>query len=261
MLVSFLLDIDYDAVMLVSHRREFIYTKTFKTASTSVEVYFEPFCLPAGELPQVGNRDEYVTETGIVGYRGKNPQGTKKWFNHMPAALIKEQIGEEIWDSYFKFCAIRNPFEKLVSGFAAFDRNTEKRGLNNLKTGLKFVPYDGFVLMESSISGDSPIERFRNWIRNGGEIIDRDKYLIDEKICMDYFIRYEDLENGIKQVCEEVNVEFLPGLIRSLKSGIRDCSVPIKDYYDQETRKIVEKKYRFELEFFGYDFSDFTSPE
>lgn len=166
----------------------------------------------------------------------------------MPAVLIKKQIGEKIWDSYFKFCTIRNPFEKLVSGFAAIDCNAAKRRLNNQKKQ-SFVPYDGFVFQESGISGDSPVERFRNWIRNGGENIDRDKYLIDEKICMDYFIRYEDLENGIKHVCDEVDVEFLPGLILRLKSGIRDCSVPIKDFYDQETRKIVEEKYKFELEF------------
>ncbi len=35
--------------MLVSHRHQFIYTKTHKTASTSVEAYFERFCFPPGD--------------------------------------------------------------------------------------------------------------------------------------------------------------------------------------------------------------------
>ena len=32
--------------MLVSHARKFIYTKTLKTAGTSVEVFLEPYCRP-----------------------------------------------------------------------------------------------------------------------------------------------------------------------------------------------------------------------
>ena len=34
------------AMVLVSFQKQFIYTKTNKTADTSVEVFFEPECLP-----------------------------------------------------------------------------------------------------------------------------------------------------------------------------------------------------------------------
>ena len=35
--------------MLISHRKQFIYTKTAKTAGTSVESYFEKYCMPEGK--------------------------------------------------------------------------------------------------------------------------------------------------------------------------------------------------------------------
>lgn len=35
--------------MLISHRKRFIFTKTAKTAGTSVESYFEQYCMPEGE--------------------------------------------------------------------------------------------------------------------------------------------------------------------------------------------------------------------
>ncbi len=57
--------------MLVSHRYRFIYTKTMKTGGTSVESYFERFCMPDGEWTQSHGREEYVSDAGIIGFRGR----------------------------------------------------------------------------------------------------------------------------------------------------------------------------------------------
>ena len=73
--------------MLISHRKRFIYTKTVKTAGTSVEVYFEPWCLPENTWTFSHARDQTVCADGIIGYRGNN-RGDSSWWNHMPASLI-----------------------------------------------------------------------------------------------------------------------------------------------------------------------------
>ena len=54
--------------MLISHRKQFIFTKTVKTAGTSVESYFEQFCKPDGEWQESHAHEEYVSKSGIIGY-------------------------------------------------------------------------------------------------------------------------------------------------------------------------------------------------
>ena len=219
--------------MLVSHRKRFIYTKTIKTAGTSVESYFEKYCVPEGSWQFSHARAEQIGEAGIIGYRGRGSKEAATYYNHMPAAEIKELLGEATWNRYFKFCVIRNPFDKLVSHFYYLVRK------EMIDPGL--------------LTGDE-ITSFRNWLKQGGCIIDRDKYLIGGRVCLDYFIRYENLSADIKEVCAILEVPFEPEKLPRLKSGMRDHSVPLKDYYDNETIALVRKLYSFELNHFGYDF-------
>lgn len=218
--------------MLVSHRNRFIYTKTVKTAGTSVESYFEPYCMPEGEWTFSPCREPHVSDAGIIGYRGSESSG-KEWFNHMPAADIRDKVGNKIWNEYFKFCVIRNPFDKVVSHFFFLEKQRSAG------------PEDAGKL----------VERFRKWIAEGGFPIDRDKYLIDGEICVDYFIRFEDLENGIRQVCERVKVPFEPERLPKLKAGIRDSSIPLSDFYNAETTQLIAKAYEFELDTLGYGYA------
>lgn len=235
--------------MLISHKKKFIYTKTAKTAGTSVESYFEKFCMPEGAWEFSGEREEYVSQEGIIGYRGNNPRG-KEWRNHMSAIDIRNKIDSSIWDGYFKFCVVRDPFDKLISGFHYFDKQRKnqtitKKITNQIKSILGRTP------SMDRIEGKNSIERFRDWIRKGGSVIDRDKYMINGTVCIDYFIRYEDLENGVMHVCDQLDIPFEPDRIPRMKGGLRE-KISSRDYYDEETIQIVGKLYEFELEYFGY---------
>src|SRR5262245_8925828 len=103
--------------MLVSHLKRFIYFKTVKTAGTSVEIYFERYCVPpdryAGERHATHAE---ISDAGIIGSRGPDHRHPI-WHNHMPARRVRELLNGQCWDSYFKFCAVRNPFDKVVSQF------------------------------------------------------------------------------------------------------------------------------------------------
>jgi hypothetical protein len=72
-------------MVLVSFYKQFIYTGTNKTGSTSVEVFFEPDCLPPDGYEQVHFRGETITDYGIVGFRGPN----------MPAVEVRKYLGGE----------------------------------------------------------------------------------------------------------------------------------------------------------------------
>lgn len=236
--------------MLVSHRKKFIYTKTVKTAGTSVESYFEEYCLPEGSWEFSHNRDEHVCPEGVIGYRGFNP-GSSTWRNHMPAKQIKKRIGESIWNEYFKFCVVRNPYDKLISNFHMLERNAVKISMLSklkIRTSLWLNRNVNPYLL---VRGESDIERFRSWLLQGGTVNDRNKYIIDKDICVDYFIEYEKLMDGIQYVCEKLDIPFVPEKLPKLKMDGRPA-LPIEEYYNPETIEIVKSNYAFEIDRFGY---------
>ncbi|MFK7848636.1 MAG: sulfotransferase family 2 domain-containing protein [Rhodothermales bacterium] len=222
--------------MLVSHLYRFIYTKTSKTASTSVEVFFEPYCMREGEWDFSHGRDEYESEAGIIGERGKDQTG-KKWYNHMPASAIKEKLGTEIWDSYFKFCTIRNPFDKLISGFH-FDFPQFKEN-NADKTLMK--------------------KAFRERIINGKFLDDRNRYIIGDKMCVDSVIRYEYLQEDMKRICNRLGISYEPARLPRLKAQFRPSGVEYQAYYDLDTIATVANYYKFEILNFQFSIPDLSA--
>jgi hypothetical protein len=218
--------------MLVSHKNRFVYTKTVKTGGTSVESYFEPFCMNEGEWELLHARDEYVSESGVVGFRGVGlPVGTR-WWNHMPAALIKERLGDDLWSSYLKFCIIRNPFEKAASMFY-------------------YGRHNGFLKVDEGL--EEPAQ-FESWLASPGPPIDRDKYFVDGRLCIDFFVRYENLHEDLERVCARLKLPWEPSRLPTFKSGFRPRGRTIGDLYTSKAREMVEAAYEFELDYFGYSF-------
>jgi hypothetical protein len=218
--------------VLVSHRFRFIYTKTIKTAGTSVESYFERFCMPEGEWTPAHYRPEYVSSAGIIGFRGEGAprRAGSTWWNHMPALAIKDLLGDDAWKAYFKFCVIRNPFEKAVSAFFFFNRGKASEDL----------------------SGPA---QFEAWTETRRSLpIDRNKYLINRRTCMDDFIRVESLPVDMQRVCERLGVPWEPDRLPRIKAEFRPAWATVRHMYTPRSRERVARAYAFELRTFGYEF-------
>ncbi len=231
--------------MLVSHNKQFIYTKTMKTASTSVEIYFEPSCRSDGQRSKGGICESRVSTAGIVGYRGPHIRG-QRWYNHMPAWKIRRYLSDSVWHDYFKFCVIRNPFEKLVSAYH-FYRWYFARSRGWRRTNLAVRHGLLFRARTDEVRG------FRQWLAWAWWWNDRSQYMIDGKVCMDYFIRYESLMEGVQTVCDRLDIPYQPEAMPSSKSGITPKDRSLREYYDQRSIATVNRRWRFELDYFGYD--------
>ena len=67
---------------------------------------------------------------------------------------------------------------------------------------------------------------------------------------VDFIGRFEHLEEDFKKVGERLRIgSKFPHLLPS-KRGL------YQDYYDGQLRKIIEKRYREDLDYFEYTFSD-----
>jgi hypothetical protein len=144
----------------------------------------------------------------------------------MAAVDIRRLLGDDTWDSYFKFAVIRDPFDKLLSGY--------------------------FFSRRPAGTDEELVRGFRDWVKSGGAIIDRHTYTIDGELCLDYFIRYEALEEGIREVCGRLGLELDLQRLPRLKDGFRQRHIPLAAYYDEETSRIASELYAFELQAFGY---------
>jgi hypothetical protein len=218
--------------MLVSHRHKFIYTKTYKTGGTSVESYFEPFCMAEGDWTLTHFRDQYVSPSGIIGYRGlKLPPGTV-WWNHMPAVVIKQLLGDEVWSSYLKFCVVRNPYEKAVSAYYFW------KNQNDI----------------DQTEGNVESAQFEQWLESHGAPLDKDKFMIADQLCLDYVVRYESLHQDLEKLCARLGLLWEPARLPTFKSGIRPMNICLKTLYTERSKRIIEETYAFELSIFAYAF-------
>jgi hypothetical protein len=217
--------------MLISHRCRFIYLKTRKTGGTSVEIYFEPYCLaPQSDASVQHHRPPAVSEWGVVGSRGF---ADETWFNHMPASRVRELIGDDIWGQYYKFCVVRNPFDKVVSQFW-FD----------------LAP----PLRETLWQADFSVvrEAFSAWSAGLHFPSDQWIYTIDDAPAVDRFVRYERLPKDLAEVCHRLAIPWQPDRLGRYKGEFRMRKEPFSEYYDDTAASRVRRKYAWELEYFGY---------
>jgi hypothetical protein len=220
--------------MLISHSHRFIYLKTIKTASTSIEIYFERYCADPAAYPGARHGTEaIVSSSGVIGCRKADTAG-ETWYNHMPASRVRELIGDNLWGTYSKICAIRNPFDKVVSQFW-FTMTEECRGM---------LAQCHFGLVRST---------FREWLRRGPLPLDRHIYTIDGALAINHLIRFESLKSDLPRVCSTLGVPWEPERLGSYKSDARLRAEHFSEYYDDEGESTIRNQYKWEIDYFGYD--------
>lgn len=225
--------------MIISHSHKFIFIKSYKTAGTSVEAALSEICTDDDVVTSLGDYHFNRNEKGEWIHKSRNPGD---FHQHDDAITIKSKIPEQIWNDYYKFSIVRNPWDRAVSFFF-----WENRKAPELLTRKRFYHYLGVPYDELNLTR----KRFLEYIR--GDWSNNDKYYsIDGKQCVDFVIRYEYLEEDFNKVCDAIRIS-LKNLPR-LKTGMRQKNFHYSYYYDTEARRIVEDRNQFDINHFNYQF-------
>jgi hypothetical protein len=221
--------------MIVSHSRRFIFVKSAKTAGTSLEAALSNFCRGDDIVTPLGNYDFNRDETGRWVHRPMNADGFEQ---HDWGVTIREKIGLQAWNSYFKFSIARNPWDRVVSLFTWKARNELKQSARS-RVGLRLDDLE------------ETRRRFSEFVRGAWETNDR-FYIIDGELCVDMVIRYERLAHDTLELCGRLGVP--PIELPRLKSGFRPGHRHYSEYYDESTKALVADRHANDLRLFGYRF-------
>ena len=203
--------------MVISHKYRFIFIKTGKTAGTSIEVFLSSVCGP----------DDVLTPIYPI-VESHTPRNHAGFYNRMPAHEIREKVGPSIWQSYFKFCVERNPWEKTVSYFhMARARYGEQLSMDQF-LGSKELPI--------------------NYPRYT-ELNDASKVIVDRVIL------YEDLQNGLNEVFGRLHIPFGGSLEPRAKSNYRSDRRPYTEVFTPDQAEFVRRVYLPEIELHGYSYA------
>ncbi len=237
----------YYPMTVISHQYRFIFIKTAKTAGTSVQMALEEICGPGDicapltkkKRPRPG--EESYTPRNYQGrfvpkfYRGegrgfrilpelKELVRARKYRSHMLATDVRWRLGRKMWDAYFKFTVERNPWDKVVSDYFWSQRHPENR-----------IPFERWV-------------REGRWSGSHFYI-----YTLGGKVAMDRILRFENLEEELRQLFVDLGIDRPPDLPRA-KSGFREGHRDYREVHTAYTREATAHEFHREIEYFDYSF-------
>jgi len=213
--------------MIVSHKHRFIYVKAHKVAGTSVEHALSQHLADGDLLALV---PPYNPDVDELEYEWPKMKGYQALSQHSFAHVVRETAGEEVWEDYLKVVSVRNPWDALVSFFFWW-RDVEK----NRKMPQVF---DGFIHWH--LGSPHPPTNLPHW-------------LLDGQLYADYYIRFENLDEDCRKLFERFGLPY-EGLPR-LKTKARVANpLHYSNFYDEETKEWVGRKYAKIIKHFGYKF-------
>ena len=229
--------------MIVSHRHKFIFIKTDKSAGTSIEIALSKFCGSEDIIVPFEPEDEEIRRN--LGYRGpqnyfipKSSYSAKKWYRylfkgeqtkyltHISAEKIRRYIGGKAWNSYYKFCVVRNPWDRFIS-FYYWQYKTEPR-----------------PSISEVLESKKPLKLQRSGVN---------LYTIDGKVVVDKVCFYENLEADLEEVrlrCGLPEKLILP----NAKASFRKDSRSYREILSKEQAEKISELLRQEIDLFGYEF-------
>ncbi len=228
--------------MIISHSHKFIFLKTTKTAGTSIEIALSKFCGPNDIITPIVAEDEETRRK--LGYRG--PQNyflpitsygiydmarwltkreKKHFYNHISAKEVKAHVGDQVWNSYYKFCIERNPWDRCISQYYWLNQSEPR------PTTSEFV------------SSNAPLT-----LKKQGYGL----YTINGRLAVDKICRFENLSSDLEEVRKRVGIPEKLELPRA-KSRFRKDKRSYQDILGEAEKAKIADLFHDEISLFEYE--------
>lgn len=212
--------------MLISYRHDFLFFHVYKVAGTSMRRALEPFAHRPETRPVNRLLARSGWKHGLPLHRWRVPPV------HSKAREARAWLPRAIWEGFFKFAFVRNPWDWQVSlyhymlGKASHKQHRLMQGLESFEEYIEWRVREDRHLQSEFVTNE------------GGRII------------VDFVGRFERLGEDFGHVCRVVGIDAeLPHVNPSRHDDYRT-------YYSERARRLVAEHFAEDIERFGYRFED-----
>ena len=210
---------------MISDQYQFVFVHVPKTAGLSITQPLQQYCRPLTLL-----------------------KGEHYWADvHGTCRHYIKRLGPELWESFYKFSFVRNPWDRLVSAFLymshggnnPLDRQLSQRHLARFQGD-----FDAFVTQ--FIAGNGHLRLFHFYPQA--------RFLCDHagSILVDRVGRYENLQADFSSICRDISLPEIQ--LDTVNPTQHRQQRDYREFYSPETKQIVADKYQKDIDLFGYTF-------
>jgi hypothetical protein len=213
--------------MLLSHSHRFLFVHVYKTGGVSIRAALEPYA----ELPGWPLWQRFRLRLGLPVARRAPELG---W--HPRAVDVRAALPEAVFDGYFKFAFVRNPWDWQVSLYhyilehPEHDQHARVARLGGFEKYLRWR-----VRHDRRLQSDSLTDSFG-------------------RLLVDFVGRFEALREDFAAVCARLGVRARLGHLNGSSHG------DYRAYYTPRTRRLVEEHWGEDVGRFGYRFDPARRP-
>lgn len=217
--------------MLISHSHKFLFFHVGKTAGLSMRESLKKYA----EEP-----DRFKIRRPpqrINGYPNPMYDVWETLLLHTKARDAKNELSPEIFDHYFKFAFVRNPWDWLVSLYHFILREPTASVYQKVKSLGSFEAFVGWV-----IHCPNPFPKGISKFQYEMITDEQGKFLVD------FVGKFERLDQDFRFIAEKCN---FPASLQHLN---KSHHLDYRSYYSEETKNLIRSYYKPDIELFGYSF-------
>jgi len=204
--------------MLISKKKRFIFVHNYKVAGTSIrkaliKYEYKPFY--------------YISRACQVA-RLCNYSGLRIFGSHVTAVDLKRYLPDSIFDGYYKFGFVRNPWDWQVSLYHYMMQNTAH-------------PQHGVIKSLESF------DEYVRWRVNGNLKQQKGFFYDGGKCLVDYVGKYEQIGSEFDKICRLLDLANT-----SLPSNNISAHKTWESYYTKQSFELVREHFQEDIEIFGY---------
>jgi len=231
--------------MIICNSRRYVFVHLHKTAGTAVTRELEQ-SLSWNDLSIAGTGEGNANEAWF-----------RKRFGlemHAGAQTIRDVLGEQIWNEYFTFAIVRNPYRRILSLYTWLDTIYRDRGLKRLlrfvrpdrgiwawpgmQAYLETADFSSFLYHPALVNGAPGARPMSDSLCDGGRLL------------VDFVGRMEDFDADFATIRERIGLPIVTTERTNASSNLRDLG---QYYRSQKDLDEVYNRFVQDFEMFGYE--------